>query len=208
MSNVQLNMKDSLQQLLDRSRVVVELGCGPNKRADVIGVDAVDLPGVDVVADVNQGLPFLPDASVDEVVANHLLEHLSNLEGMMSEITRVLKPDGICRVYVPYFSNPHYYSDYTHRTPWGLYTIGYFCKRGWPYSRHVPDFYNQVDIRLISQRLVFYSRYRLIRWPKKAVQLTVNSSLLFQELYEEMLAWAIPADGLEIVFRRPTSSGD
>lgn len=189
-------------QLFGGERTIIEIGCGPNKRENAIGIDIVDLPGVDVVANIDDGLAFIPDSSVDEIYANHLLEHLQNLEVAMSEIERILKPKGRCYIVVPHFSNPHYYSDYTHRTPWGLYSIGYFCKSGWPYARHVPNFYNKVNLSFVSQRIVFYSRFRIIRWPKKAIQLLANSCPLAQELYEELLPWIIPADSLEIVFAR------
>jgi predicted SAM-dependent methyltransferase len=201
MSNTQPIIKKPLHELLGKERVVVELGCGPIKSVGSIGIDIVDLPNVDIVADVNAGMAFFPDSSVDEVHASHFLEHTANLELVMSEIARILKPDGKLYIVVPHFSNPHYYSDYTHRTPWGLYTVGYFCKRDWPYSRHVPTFYNQIDFVLISQRIVFYSRFRLIKWAKKGVQLLVNSTPFLQELYEEILAWTITADSLEIVIQ-------
>ena len=96
-------------------RVVVELGCGPNKVEGAIGVDKFQDSQVDIVADIENGLPFLPDNSVDELFSRHVLEHIENLELLIREIYRVLKPGGIHRVIVPHFSNPHFYSDYTHR---------------------------------------------------------------------------------------------
>jgi SAM-dependent methyltransferase len=199
MSDTKYIFKTPLHELLGKEHVVVEIGCGPVKPAGSIGIDIVDLPNVDIIADVNAGMEFFPDSSVDEVHASHFLEHAKNLVLVMAEIARILKPDGKFYIIVPHFSNPHYYSDYTHRTPWGLYTIGYFCKRDWPYSRQVPTFYNQVDFVLISQRIVFSSRFRLIKWAKKCVQLLVNSTPFLQEFYEEILAWTITADTLEMV---------
>ena len=77
--------------------VVLELGCGARKTPGRIGVDCVDLPEVDVVTDLEAGLGFMPDDSVDEIHAEHVLEHLDNFEGMMREICRVLKAEGMCR---------------------------------------------------------------------------------------------------------------
>jgi len=46
------------------------------------------------VADLNNGLIFLENNSIDEIQAFHFLEHVVDLEFFMSEIYRVLKKDG------------------------------------------------------------------------------------------------------------------
>ena len=51
----------------------LNVGCGSDIREDYLNVDARELPGVDVVADVRQ-LPFEP-RSVDELYASHTIEH-------------------------------------------------------------------------------------------------------------------------------------
>lgn len=192
----------NLGPLLAQPHVFVEIGCGPTKKPGAIGIDVLALPGVDVVCDVNKGLPFLPDASVDRIEAIHVFEHLSDLETVLREVTRVLKPSGECHIRVPYFANPHYYSDYTHKTPWGLYTLGYFCKDGWPYRRRVPNFYNDVRVRVISQKLVLSSMFLVPKLLKKLMQALVNLHPLTQEFYEEVLCWNIPASEMKIVFGR------
>jgi len=52
--------------------------------------------------DVRRGLP-LPDNCFDAVYANHILEHLTPDEGQkfVTELHRVLKPGGICRLVTP-----------------------------------------------------------------------------------------------------------
>ena len=113
-----------------KQRVIIELGCGPNKTAaDVIGIDLLPLPGVDIVHNTEEGLHFIPDNSVDEISSSHFLEHIVNFESLMKEIHRVLKPGGLNKVTVPHFSNPHYYSDFTHKRFFGLYTFDYFSMR-------------------------------------------------------------------------------
>lgn len=54
----------------------LNLGCGHISLADYINVDARELPGVDVVANVTS-LPYV-NLSVDEIRAAHLVEHFSN----------------------------------------------------------------------------------------------------------------------------------
>ena len=85
-------VKIDLEQVLDSGDpVLIELGCGDRKKAGRIGVDAIDLPGVDVVADLEKGLAFLPDNSVDQIHCRSLLEHIDNFENLIAEIVRVLK---------------------------------------------------------------------------------------------------------------------
>lgn len=50
-----------------------------------------------------EAIPY-DDNSFDIVIANHILEHVSNIDAALSEINRVLKPDGIAILQTP-FSN-------------------------------------------------------------------------------------------------------
>ena len=51
--------------------LVLDLGCGRQKRPGSVGIDAVALPGVDIVANVDDGLPFLPDESLRRHGSSH-----------------------------------------------------------------------------------------------------------------------------------------
>jgi predicted SAM-dependent methyltransferase len=182
--------------------VILELGCGPNKTAGRIGIDLIDLPGVDIVANIDDGLGFLPDASVDAIYSESFFEHVADLQQLMAEIVRVLKPDGYNWMFVPHFSNPFYYSDYTHKSFFGLYTLRYFCEPEHQLRHKVPTFYSSVRIRVVSQRLIFFSNFRGIRLLKKVFQKLINSSPWLQEFYEENLCHLIPCYGIELRFTR------
>jgi len=190
--------------------VILELGCGPKKGTDEtaihLGADILDLPGVDIVADLNQGLSFLPDASIDEVHASSFFAHLDQFELLMREIVRVLKPNGLCRAYVPHFSNPYYYSDYTHRRFFGLYTFFYFVDSKRQLRRKVPTFYGPTRIHIDSIKYVFKSPFRLRKIWKRFWGALFNSSSWMQEFYEENLCHMIPCYALEVVFRPDTST--
>ena len=89
---------------------VLEVGCGMGELAERVGRDlgaqvvAVDLSprmveltrarGVDVVLGDAQELPFAAD-SFDAVVANWVLYHLPDVDRGITEIARVLSPDGM-----------------------------------------------------------------------------------------------------------------
>jgi len=180
--------------------VIVDLGCGRKKKTGRISVDKLDLSNVDIVADLESGLPFFPDDSVDEIHCRSVFEHIENFENLMREIVRVLKDNGKAHLFVPHFSNPYYYSDYTHRRFFGLYTFYYFVETGHQLKRKVPDFYTDIRINIISQRLVFRSSFWFSRKIKKLLGFVFNYHRLLQEFYEEHLCYILPCYGIEIIF--------
>lgn len=196
-------IKIDLNQVLGGDEpVVLELGCGRNKRPGAIGVDRIDLPGVDIVADVEEGLDFLPDSSVDEIYARSFFEHVQDFEGLMSEILRVLKKGGKVFVFVPHFSNPYYYSDPTHKRFFGLYSFYYFVDSKYQLKRKVPTYYFDTKIRILSLKLIFDSPFFFGRIIKKILGVIFNMSSFFQEWYEEDFCYIFPCYGMEIVFTK------
>jgi SAM-dependent methyltransferase len=199
---MQPQIKVNLEQTLDSGRpLIIELGAGRKHTLGRINIDRVDLPGVDIVADLEDGLPFLPNGSVDEIHCRSVLEHIENFGGLMAEIVRVLKDGGTAHIFVPHFSNPYYYSDYTHRRFFGLYTFYYFVPSAKQLSRKVPDFYTDTRIEILSQRLVFRSSFRLLKPLKKLIGWLTNLHTCVQQYYEENLCYLFPCHGIEIAFR-------
>ncbi len=195
-------LRIDLDEVLARGEpVVLELGCGRKAIPGRITVDRVDLPQVDVVADLEEGLSFLPDRCVDEIHSRSVLEHIVNFEPLLREMLRVLKTTGTIHIYVPHFSNPYYYSDYTHKRFFGLYSFYYFVDPEHQLRRKVPTFYTDIRIRVMSLRLVFRSPFRIRRHIKKLFGTLFNAHPWFQEWYEETLCYLVPCDGIEVVFR-------
>jgi predicted SAM-dependent methyltransferase len=77
-------------------------GCGDHVAAGWINSDVKDQPGVDLVADIRMGLPLQAD-SVDYAVSVHALPELPYPELLpaLTELRRVLKPDGVLRLVLP-----------------------------------------------------------------------------------------------------------
>ena len=81
-------LKTDLRKVLAASTpLVVDLGCGRRKHPNALGIDKFDLPGVDIVADIQQGLSFLPDRCADYVRCRSVLEHLNDFPAVVREIT-------------------------------------------------------------------------------------------------------------------------
>jgi SAM-dependent methyltransferase len=154
----------------------VDLGCGTNKQLGFIGVDRYQLPGVDVVANLDEPLPFATD-SVDLVLASHSLEHVKTLLATMKEIYRICKHGAQLCVLAPYsqqklnLANPYHTWQFNEHTP-----------RFWTSHPKVPidpdEFNNQyadqwglshsdnsdpgIDIRLARLECFYFPQYVLL----------------------------------------------
>ena len=181
--------------------VIVELGCGLKKMEGTITVDKMDLPHVDIVADIEQGLSFLPDKSVDQIRCKSVLEHIENFENLMREIVRVLKKDGTAHIFVPHFSNPYFYSDFTHKRHFGLYSFYYFVDSDKQLKRKVPNFYTDIRIEILSVKLIFRSPFWFSKQLKKLLGLIFNCHRSIKEYYELHLCYVFPCYGVEVVFK-------
>lgn len=96
----------------------LDIGCGINKKEGFTGVDVLNLPGVDIVADLKARWPF-EDASVDEINCSHFLEHFTAPERchMVNEMYRVLKPGAKVTAVTPHWASMRAYGDPTHQWP-------------------------------------------------------------------------------------------
>lgn len=180
------------QLIENRERVIVEIGSGPAKKTvNSIGIDILALAGVDIVHDLETGLAFIPDNSVDEIASWHVLEHIVNFELLMKDIHRILKKNGVHRVTVPHFSNTHYYSDFTHKRFFGSHTFDYFSKKeDQGLSRKVPDFYVNFHFKVTHRHFNFkrnLSPRNIIN--KFFAHPVFNSSDYMKELYEDKFCY-------------------
>ncbi len=172
--------------------VSIDIGCGPSKSPKAkFGVDLIPCPGVDVVCNFEKSLPFA-DNSIDLVVTRHALEHIANLEQLLREIVRAVKPHGIVEVTVPHFSNPLGYSDYTHRRFFGLYTFDYFSRAK---DRHwaVPSYSNDIWFKILKKRLCFKNLSIL----GPVAEWIFNRSEYSLYVYESKFSWFLPCFEIE-----------
>lgn len=95
---------------------MLDLGCGPNKEPDAIGIDAWPFPGVDIVRDLRRGLPF-DDNTVGAILAKHILEHFDgeDLIFIVEEMCRVCMAGAYITVILPDRTSPNAGKDFTHK---------------------------------------------------------------------------------------------
>jgi methyltransferase family protein len=80
----------------------IDIGCGPVKRPDFIGIDVLGQP--DVLCDIaSEKLPF-EDRSVDHIFSAHCLEHIAHndLSHVLREMSRVAADNALIEIWHPH----------------------------------------------------------------------------------------------------------
>lgn len=184
--------------------IELELGCGNRKRHyHAVGVDILDYPDVDIVGDIYEVLALFPSQSVNAVYSYHFAEHVSDLQKLISELARIIKPKGFIEFVVPHFSNPYFFSDPTHRNFFGLYTFCYYADNS-PFKRQVPTYEYKVNFSIESVDLIFKStRPFVIRYGvKRLIGAIFNSCTYMKELFEENFCYLFPCYEIRYILRK------
>lgn len=165
---------------------LLDLGCGRTKAPGAVGIDIAPMEGVDVVADLRRGIP-VKDGVADEVRCISFLEHLPDLVFFMEEVHRVLRPGGILRARVPYFTSNYAFADPTHLRFFSYSTFDYFT----PESHFQ---YSQARFRILEKRFKFaHGRLQILG---KIIEPLINR---FPRIYERLFAHIVPSDELRVV---------
>lgn len=107
----------------------IDLGCGRRKKEGYFGIDCQELEGVDLVCDCNNIIP-LENNIADEICAYDFLEHVNNDKRIhiMSEIWRLLKPNGILTANTPSTDGRGAFQDPTHYSFWNENSFLYYTQ--------------------------------------------------------------------------------
>lgn len=109
----------------------LNVGCGQDIRDGWINLDQIELPGVDVVANLDQcaktPLP-LEDNSIDEFLLSHIIEHVACPLPMMQELYRIARPGACAIIRVPHGASDDAYDDPTHVRQYFHSSFGYFSQ--------------------------------------------------------------------------------
>ena len=165
----------------------LNLGCGLDKRMGYLNCDCSSLVNPDKVVDLEKKLPF-EDDSVDEILANHVLEHVSNFVPLMHEFCRVCKKGAKIKIRVPFYAAWGFFNDPTHVRFFSPFTFDYF-KKG-TYSHEVGCDSDMLDVKRV--RLNFgIGRAKVLNWFANPI---INFHHAF---YCRFLAWIFPATEIE-----------
>jgi SAM-dependent methyltransferase len=153
-------------------------------------MDAVALPGVDVVHDVEKRpLPF-EDGKFEEILCRDILEHVDYIP-LMGELHRILKAGGILRIRVPHFTSENNFVDPTHKHRFSIRTFEFFVKG----SEIGKDYYFDTHFREIRHSHITFEKGILLY--NHLVEPVVNSSRRLKYVFEcTFLSRLFPAENV------------
>ena len=115
------------------ARVKLNIGCGQNRVEGYVNTDREPAAEPDVVMDLEEFPWPFEDNSVEEILANHVLEHVGATAnvfiGVMQEIYRVCRPGAMVRINVPHPRHNNFIDDPTHVRAITPMTLSLFSKR-------------------------------------------------------------------------------
>ena len=159
---------------------VFDLGCGKRKTAGAFGMDAVPLPGVDLVHDLEERPYPLPDGCADEVVLNHVIEHFADPLPILEEVWRIARAGGRVHIRTPHCSGILAWKDPTHRRAFTSESFDYYGENDYSY-------YTAARYRVVHVRLKYFMEEHLWPWPYRlwgrAVQRLLDRHRTFGERF-------------------------
>lgn len=142
-----------LSRMSDIKRL--NLGCGTDIRSGWVNLDSTSgIPGVDVVHDLDVlPLPFA-DHTFDGILAQDVLEHLTDPVATLRELHRIMKPGGRLQIRVPHFTSRNNFIDPTHQTRFAIEWFDFFVA-GSRRKTERPYYFDFVFARIASERITF-----------------------------------------------------
>ena len=165
----------------------LNLGSGDKILQDCTNLDIVSGDGIDVVHDLEKTPYPFQDNEFDEVYANHVLEHIGNIDGLFSELQRICKDKAVVKIVVPYFCSPAYNIDPSHRRKFNLQTCeAYTPDSNYPYK---------LNFRILRRRLMFLSNRGFMKSRSRVLDFLINLS---PRLYERVFCYSLPCSELHV----------
>ena len=124
----------------------LDMGAAHRKQPGYLGLDQYAQPGVDIVANVTEGIP-LPDSSVGVIRAVDFLEHVPDKIAIFNELYRLLAHGGMLFSLTPSTDGRGAYQDPTHVAFYNENSFWYFTES--QYATFVP----QITCRFQASRV-------------------------------------------------------
>jgi SAM-dependent methyltransferase len=172
----------------------LHLGCGNDYRKGYINCDVSENVRVDKIVDLEKVLPF-KDNSTNEIIINHVLEHVKNFQQLIHEFHRICKNGAIIKIKVPFYSSWGQFNDPTHVRFFTPFTFNYFKKGNYSHEVGVDkDLFEVKEVKINFG----VGRSKLLNWLFNPF-LNLNHSF-----YCRFFAWIFPASEIyyELIVRK------
>ena len=159
----------------------LNLGCGSDIKDGWVNLDWINLPGVNVVHDIEiLPLPF-QDEEFDEILCQDILEHIEYIL-VLKDLYRILKKGGKLSIRVPHFTSKNNFINPTHKKLFSVSTFDFFVK-GTRIFRERPYYFDFAYARVAYIHITF-ERGSSILFYNTLVEWFINLSPRIQRLYE------------------------
>jgi len=145
----------------------LDLGCGRKKASGTLGADLYTLPGVDVICDLTHFPYPFATGSAEQIHMNHVLEHLDNPVGALTEVWRISKSGAKVYIRVPHYTGPYAWKDPTHKRCFSSESFTYFGVN--QYSYYSPARFSMESLHLNyfmapPQRCIYRVWGAIVQW--------------------------------------------
>ena len=171
----------------------LNVGCGTDIRKGWVNLDRANLPGVDVVHDIETlPLPF-EDEHFDYILCQDILEHLEYIP-VLKDIHRILKIGGILEIRVPHFSSHRNFIDPSHKKLFSIQTFEFFANN----PIHKRDYYYDFHFSKIAHSEIAFGRGKILFY-NYLIQPIINSCEKTKLLFEAtFLSRIFPASNIVV----------
>lgn len=123
------------------SGIRLDVGAGNNCQDGFVGLDKRDLPGIDIVHDLEEFPYPLPDKCCLMIVGSHICEHIKPWLTLdfFDELWRIMKMGGQLALSMPYAGSNGFWQDPTHCNGFVEATFQYFDPRFPLYQIYKPS---------------------------------------------------------------------
>lgn len=161
---------------------ILHIGCGKQKLAGTLGVDIDPDSAADIIFDLNKRpYPFKAN-TFEQVFAEHIIEHLEDIVGVMEEIHRICKNGARLKIISSHFTSVDSFTDITHKHFLTSMSFDYFIAGTPLYIKHS---YSKVKYKKIGVRV----GPETDNWLLKGLLWLVNKNVVW---YESRLAFIFP----------------
>lgn len=152
------------------AKSILDVGCGQNKFEGAIGIDGNPRSHADVIHDLGVFPYPFQNNQFDLIVCRHVIEHLPDVMGFVSELHRITKPGGRLKILTPHYTNPDWATDPTHRNHFNSYSFTCFMPKETPFP-----FYTDLELKSVRTHVSLANLWRSLgmefvvnldqRWP-------------------------------------------
>lgn len=175
----------------------LNLGCGHNVMKDYVNLDIVKGPGVIVHNIEKFPYPF-DDNTFEEILCNHVLEHINNMNKVINELWRISKNGAKIKILSPHALGPSFFCDPSHKTPLCYRTFDNYnidnplIKQ----ERKLTNFGSSARFRIIKRRIKFSEHARI--GGIKILGFMDYLINLFPRFYERLFCYILPSEVIYI----------